>query len=496
MTSTVATKRAYKMLIDGQWFDKKETFPVENPANREVLADVPRCDKGDVDQAVRAAHIAFESGKWPKMTAGERGRMLFRVAELIREHADELAELETRMTGKPIRETRQFDIPLAAECFEYYAGLAHTRFGETLPTPGQTFSYTLREPIGVIGQIVSWNFPLLMAAWKIAPALAAGNTVIFKASHLTPLTTYRLGEFMVEAGFPTGVINMITSNDPEIDKYLSDHPNVDKVTYAGETPTGRLIMETAAKTIKNVSLELGGKSPNIVFADADIDKAIEGSLFAIYMNQGQLCSAGSRLFVEDSLYDTFVKKFVQRVEALKVGDPSKKDTQMGPLASREQMELVLEFIKKGEKEGAKLLTGGHQLKDLEGYYVEPTVFGNVKNDMTIAQEEILGPVVCIIRFKDDADAIRQANDTVYGMASAVWTRDLNRAHRFVRELKAGTVWINSYHQFSDEFPFNGSRQSGFGFGSGHHTLEYYTQLKRVYIDLNEKPSGWYGPNKG
>ncbi len=491
MSSTVAQKTVFKNLIDGVWVSKDTTFAVENPATKEIIAEVPRCTKEDVDQAVRGARLAFESGKWSKMSASERGRLLFKTAELIRAHADELAELETRSNGKPIRETRFVDVVLAADCFEYYAGMANKIHGETIPAPGNTLNYTLREPLGVVGQIIPWNFPLLMAAWKIAPALAAGNTVVLKPASVTPLSALRLGELLMEAGVPGGVVNIITGPGAEIGEYLANHPGVDKVAFTGETETGRLIMQAASKTIKNVSLELGGKSPNIVFADADFDKAIEGCLFAIYFNQGQVCCAGSRLFVEDSIYDKFVETFVQRAKQIRVGNPLETDTQMGALVSKDQMEKVLAYIEKGQKEGAKLLTGGKQRTDLPGYFIEPTVFAEVKNDMCIAKEEIFGPVVSIIRFKGEEDVVRQANDTIYGLASAVWTRDLTKAHRVARAIQAGTVWVNCYNQLPNESPFGGYKQSGIGRELGIHALELYTQVKNVYVDLNEKPMNWY-----
>lgn len=489
MTSTLTTKRVFTVLIDGEWLETKETFPIENPATREIIAEVPRCSREDMDHAVRAARIAFESGKWPKMTSSDRGRLLFKIAQLIRENADKLAELETRSTGRPIRETRNIDVVLAADCFEYYAGLADKIQGETVPTTGNAFHYTLREPLGVIGLVLPWNFPLLMLAWKLAPALAAGNTVVLKPSAYTPLTALRLGELMVEAGLPSGVVNIVTSPGTEIEEHLSKHPGVDKVVFTGETATGRLVMETAAKTTKAVSLALGGKSSSMVFADADMERAVEGSLFALYFNQGQLCSTGSRLFVQESIYESFVKKFVDRVKSIRVGDPLKEDSQLGALISKEQVEAVLKMIEKGQSEGATLLAGGHPVKNLQGYFIEPTVFGDVKNTMAIAKEEILGPVVSIITFKDEADVIRKANDTLNGLTSTIWTKNLDRAHRIAREVKAGTVWVNCCNRLPNEAPFYDAGQPGAGRDLGLQAVSLYTQVKNIVIDLSDKASG-------
>lgn len=490
-TKTLEKTKIYKNLIDGEWIEAKATFDVENPATRETVASVPKCTRAEVDQAVKAARVAFESGKWPKMAASQRGHLLFKVAELIRNNAEELARLESMSNGKPIRETRVADVYLAADCFEFYAGMASKIVGETIPTPGNTFSYTLREPVGVVAQIIPWNFPLLMAAWKMAPALCAGNTVILKPASVTPLTALRLGELMQKAGIPKGVVNIITGPGGDVGDYLAKHPEVDKVAFTGETVTGRLIMQAASGTMKRVSLELGGKSPNIVFSDADIEKAVDGCLFGIFFNQGQVCCAGSRLFVEESIYDDFVKRFVEKAKSIKVGDPLDDATQMGALVSEDQMKKVLEFIEVGQREGATLACGGQQITDLPGYFVQPTVFTNVTNQMRIAQEEIFGPVVSVIKFKDERDAIHQANDTIYGLASAVWTKDLTKAHRVAKAIKAGTVWVNCYNVLPNEAPFGGYKQSGIGRELGLHAMSLYTEVKSVIVDLSERPLGWY-----
>ncbi len=490
MATAVATK-TYKNLIDGEWFEKNEQFDVENPATREIVGRVPRCDRKDVDRAVKAARVAFESGKWPKLSAGDRGRLLYKIGQLIRDNAEEFARLESITNGKPIRETRLADVALAADCFEYYAGYTNKIHGETVPTPGNNFNYTLREPVGVVAQIIPWNFPLLMAAWKIAPALCAGNTVILKPASITPLTALKLAEIITEAGVPRGVVNVITGPGAEIGEYLASHPEVDKVAFTGETVTGRLIMQMASGTMKKVSLELGGKSPNIVFGDADLNKAVDGALFGIFFNQGQVCCAGSRLFVEESIYDEFVKRFVEKARKIRVGDPLDEKTQMGALASESQLKKVSEFVEIGQREGATLAYGGKPITNLPGYFFEPTIFTNVTNTMRIAQEEIFGPVVCVIKFKDEKDAIFQANDTIYGLASAVWTQDLTKAHRVARAIKAGTVWVNTYNQLPNEAAFGGYKQSGVGRELGVHALELYTQVKSVFVDLNEKPMGWY-----
>lgn len=479
------TIRPGKLFINNEWTDARsgKTFAVTNPATEEPLALVAEGDKADIDTACRAARRAFEQGPWRKMSARERGRVLYRLAGLIEKNKQELAELETLNNGKPIFETLNADLPLTIECFEYYAGLADKIHGDTIPVSGNFFNYTLREPAGVVGQIIPWNFPLLMAAWKLGPALATGCTVVLKPAEQTPLTALRLGELLQEAGLPPGVVNIVPGYGPTAGAALATHPEVDKVAFTGSTEVGKEVMRLASQSLKRVSLELGGKAPNIVFADADLDAAVQGAMQGIFFNQGEVCCAGSRLFVEAKAHDEFLAKLKSAAEKLVVGDPMDPKTRMGAQVSEEQYKKILGYIEKGKAEGAKVVTGGAPARD-KGYFVKPTVFDGVTNDMTIAREEIFGPVVSAITFKDHADMVRQANDTVYGLSAGIWTRDIGKAHRLARDVKAGTVWVNCYNCFDAASPFGGFKQSGFGRELGKYALELYTQVKSVWVSLD------------
>ncbi|RMG54162.1 MAG: betaine-aldehyde dehydrogenase [Acidobacteria bacterium] len=474
-----------KLFIGGEWRDavSGKTFETVNPATGDVITHVAEADAPDIDLAVQAARKAFEEGPWGRLTAHDRGRIVWRIGDLIEEHADELAELEVLDTGKPIREARYIDIPMAANCFRYYGGWTTKIEGETIPVAGPFFNYTVREPMGVVGQIIPWNFPLLMAAWKVAPALACGNTVVLKPAEQTPLSALRLGELCQEAGVPDGVVNIVPGFGPTAGAALVKHPEVNKIAFTGEVATGQEIMRNAAETLKPISLELGGKSPNIVFADADLDAAVKGAIMGIYFNQGECCAAGSRLFVQDNIHDEFMEKLVQRARTLRQGDPFDPETQIGALISEEHMNKVMGYIELGRREGAKLVAGGQRLGE-KGYFVRPTVFDEVDNAMRIAQEEIFGPVVAVIPFKDVDDVVQKSNAVIYGLAAAVWTRDIKKAHTLARQLKAGTVWINTYNVLDTTSPFGGYKMSGFGRELGRYALDLYTQVKSVWVDLS------------
>ncbi len=474
-----------KLLIGGKWVAAKsgKTFETLNPANEEVLCLVAEGDKADVDEAVKHARKAFEEGKWATMGPHQRTRYLLKIADLIEKHAEELAELETLDNGKPIFESKNIDIPGAAETFRYYAGWSSKIYGDTNPSDPGMFNFTLREPVGICGQIIPWNFPLLMAAWKIAPALACGNVVILKPAEQTPLTALRLGELILESGLPERVVQIITGFGPGAGSSIAEHPDIDKVAFTGSTEVGKLILKASAGNLKRVSLELGGKSPNIVFPDADMQSAVFGSMLGIFMNQGQVCCAGSRVFVQESMYDQFTDSLAQMAQSLTLGNPLDTSTRMGPLVSKEQHERVLGYLEIGKKEGAKAKVGGEAGNQERGYFVKPTVFTDVKNSMKIAREEIFGPVAAAIPFKDENDAVFQGNDTTYGLAAAVWTRDISRAHKIARALKAGTVWINCYGMIDPMSPFGGYKQSGFGRELGKYAIDLYTQIKSVYTKL-------------
>ncbi|MGR3309707.1 MAG: aldehyde dehydrogenase family protein [Candidatus Brocadiales bacterium] len=477
-------RKKWKLLINGKWVNavSGKTFVTLNPATEEPLANVAEGDKADINLAVKAARKAFEDGRWGKMDARDRGRILMKIAELIEKNKDEFAMLDTLDKGKPISESTAVDVPVSAETFLYYAGWADKIHGETVPVRGNYLNYTLREPVGVVGQIIPWNFPLLMAAWKLAPALACGNTIILKPAEQTPLSALRLGEICQEAGVPDGVINIVPGYGPTAGAALSEHTDVDKIAFTGEYTTGRLIMKAAAGNLKRVSLELGGKSPNVVFADSDIEQAVKGAMMGIFFNQGEVCCAGSRLFIQKSVHDKFLESFTNFTSKLRVGNPLAPKTQMGAQVSKEQFDKILGYIETGKNEGAELVTGGKRLGK-KGYFIKPTIFDNVKNTMRIAQEEIFGPVVSVITFKDIDDVIRQSNSTIYGLAAAVWTKDIKKAHYLATKIKAGTIWINTYNAFDVASPFGGYKQSGFGRELGIHALELYTQIKSVWVDL-------------
>jgi len=491
------TPRKYQLFIDGQWVDavSGKTFTTPNPATGENLAEVSEADKADIDKAVSAARRAFE-GKWSKISARDRGRILYKLSKLIEEHSSELAALETADNGKPIKESTYVDLPQVAENFEYFAGWATKIEGETIPVPGQMFNYTLREPVGVCGQIIPWNFPLLMAAWKLAPALAAGNTVVLKPAEQTPVTAMELGKLIQEAGFPEGVVNIVPGYGETAGAALAAHPGIDKIAFTGSTEVGKLIAKAAAENLTKVSLELGGKAPNIVFADADMDQAVSGAMMGIFFNQGQVCCAGSRLFVEEKVKDEFLERLKEKASRINVGDPMDKGTHMGPQVSEEQLSRIKSYVDVAQKEGATMLAGGESPK-LEGafqkgYFFQPTIFSDVNNQMRVAQEEIFGPVVSVITFRDEDDLIKQANDTIYGLSAGIWTRDITRAHRFAKEIKAGVIWINTFNQFNAASPFGGFKQSGYGREMGKHALEMYTHVKSVWVDLSGRPIGWFG----
>ena len=489
--------RKYQLLIDGKWVDAAsgKTFTSPNPSTGEVFAEVAEADKADIDKAVSAARRAFE-GKWSKMSARDRGRLLYKLSQLIEERSTELAELETADNGKPIRESLYVDLPQVVENFEYFAGFATKIEGETIPVPGQMFNYTLREPVGVCGQIIPWNFPLMMAAWKLAPALAAGNTVVLKPAEQTPVTAMELGKIIQEAGFPDGVVNIVPGYGETAGAALASHPGIDKVAFTGSTEVGKLIAKAAADNLTKVSLELGGKAPNIVFADADLEQAVNGAMMGIFFNQGQVCCAGSRLFVEERVKDEFLARFKAKAETVSVGDPALKTTQMGPQVSKEQLDRIQGYVGIARDEGASVITGGETPK-LEGgfqrgYFFQPTIFSDVSNTMRVAQEEIFGPVTSVITFKDEDDLIKQANQTIYGLSAGIWTRDVVRAHRFAKAIKAGVIWINTFNMFNAASPFGGYKQSGYGREMGKHALDLYTQIKSVWVDLSGKPIDWFG----
>jgi aldehyde dehydrogenase (NAD+) len=472
-------------MINNRWVDSESgrTFATVNPATGGQIALVAEASVADVDKAVAAARSAFELGPWHRFSGAERGKLLYRLADLIEKHSEELAYLETLDCGKPLAESRGMDLPMTIACYRYFAGWADKIQGQVIPLSRSYFCYTSPEAIGVIGQIIPWNFPLMMQAWKLAPALAAGNTVVLKPAEQTPLTALRVGELILETGFPRGVVNILPGYGPVAGAAIASHMDIDKVAFTGATETGRLVMQAAATSnMKRVALELGGKSPNIVFADADLEQAIEGVHLGLFFNQGQCCCAGSRLFVEEACYDDFVEKSVALARRRVVGDPRDAATQHGPLIDRTQLQRVMDYIDSGKREGATLLCGGDRIGQ-EGYFVAPTVFGGVEDNMTIAREEIFGPVMSIINFKGINELVERANATRYGLAAAVWTRDIEKAHLVARSIRAGTVWVNCYNVLAAAAPFGGFKQSGIGRELGEYGLRQYTEIKTVTMKV-------------
>jgi aldehyde dehydrogenase (NAD+) len=484
-TTTIARPevRQTQMFIGGKWQESLggKRFPTRNPVTEEVIAEVPEANAADVDAAVRAARTAFESGPWSKMDARDRGRLMNKLADLMEANLDELAALETLDNGKPIRDARAADLPLSIDCIRYYAGWADKIHGNVLPVRGNYFCYTRREPVGVAGQIIPWNFPLLMAAWKWGPALASGCTIVMKPAEQTPLTCLRLAELAQEAGIPDGVINIVTGYG-ETGAAIVKHPGVDKIAFTGHYETAQKIMVDAAQTLKRLTFELGGKSPNVVFADSDLEAAVAGAEVGLFFNQGQCCCAGSRVFVEQPIYDEFVEKVVARAKARQLGDPFDLNTTQGPQVDEDQFNKILSYIDKGKTEGATCLTGGSRVGN-KGYFIEPTVFGNVSDNMAIARDEIFGPVMSILPFKSTDDIIQRANSTYYGLAAAVWTRDVATAHKFAASVRAGTIWVNCYDVFDAAAPFGGFKMSGMGRECGEAALANYTELKTVTMSL-------------
>jgi acyl-CoA reductase-like NAD-dependent aldehyde dehydrogenase len=482
--------KSFNLFIDGKW-QPSETgvrIPVMNPATGEQLADVPDATPADVDRAVAAARRSFESGAWRGLDASRRERVLWRIGELIEKNQEELAALESLNTGKTFREAVRGDLPSAADMFYYYSGWARKIQGETIPVDGNFLNYTLREPVGVAGLITPWNYPLLLAAWKVAPALAAGCSIVLKPSELTPFTTFKLAEYCLEAGVPEGVVNVVTGYGGTAGEALARHMDVDKISFTGSIRTARTLMRAAGESnLKRLTLELGGKSPNIIFPDADLDRALKAAFWGIYANKGEVCSAGSRLLVHEKIHDEFIEKLAARARRMKVGDPLDPATEMGAQISQVQLDRILRYIESGRAEGAEIVCGGRRDAEGEkarGFFIRPTIFRNVQPQMKIAQEEIFGPVLAALKFCDAEEAARIANSTIYGLAAAIWTRDIGLAHRLAQDIKAGSVWINSYNCFDSASPFGGYKQSGFGREMGAHALEAYTQIKSVWVALD------------
>ncbi|MDH4618730.1 aldehyde dehydrogenase family protein [Brevibacillus sp. AY1] len=489
------THKANRLFINGEWVASSsgETFEVRNPANGKVIALAAKGTREDTKRAIEAARYAFDEGGWGESKARDRAELLWKVADLIEARAEEFAQTDTRNNGKPLRESR-YDVTDAVNQFRYYAGLCTKPQGQTYDVPDEIQAMVVREPIGVVGAITCWNYPLVMNAQKVAPALAAGNTLVLKPADLTPLTTIMLFECLEQAGFPPGVVNLVTGPGSVVGDEISRNELVDKVAFTGGTETGIAIMKNAADTVKKLSLELGGKSPNIVFADADFETAVDYALFAIFANQGEVCSAGSRLILEESIYEPFVARLVERAQKIVVGDGADPETEMGPLISAEHMERVLSYIQLGRDEGAQLLCGGNRLTDQgreNGYYIEPTIFAADRNDLRIVQEEIFGPVLVVQKFSTEQEAIRLANSTKYGLAGAVFTSDGAKAQRVIRKLRAGITWINTYHPTFNEAPWGGYKMSGIGRELGTFGYEAYTEVKQINVNLQVQPSGWF-----
>jgi aldehyde dehydrogenase (NAD+) len=475
--------RLTKLFIDNEWLDPSDggTFDTYNPATGEVIAQVAAAGKHDVDKAVKAARRALETGPWSTMDAAERGNLLFKLADLVEQNAAELAALESLNSGKTISDSRG-DMGGVVNTLRYYAGWADKIEGRTVPVRGNFLSYTLRQPVGVVGQIIPWNFPLLMLAWKWGPALTCGNTVVMKPAEQTPLTALRLAELAREAGFPKGVINVVNGMGETTGAALVVHPDVDKIAFTGHVDTAKIIQKAAADTLKRTTFELGGKSPNVIFADADMESAVAGAFHAIYFHGGQCCTAGSRLFVESKIHHEFVERLAEKAKDRVIGDPLDAKTEQGPQVSQEQLDKILHYVKLGEKEGATLLTGGERVGS-KGFFVQPTIFDNVKDTMAIARDEIFGPVVSVLPFRGVDEVIDRANRTYYGLAAAVWTRDIDKAHLFARKVRAGTVWVNCYHVVDTTTPFGGFKMSGQGRENGEAAIEHYTELKTVTVKL-------------
>jgi betaine-aldehyde dehydrogenase len=480
------------MFINGEWTEGSsgKRIPVYDPSTEEVIAEIPDASEADINAAVAAARHAFDEGGWPQTTAQDRGRILFRIAAKLREQAPLLAELESRNCGKPIVES-EYDIADAATCFEYYGGLATKVSGTVNPVPDNALSLTMKEPAGVAGQIIPWNYPIGMAAWKLAPAIAAGCTCVLKPAEQTPLTMLKLAGWLGECGVPPGVVNVVTGLGHTSGAAIVAHPAVDKIAFTGSASVGKRIMKSAADTLKRVTLELGGKSPNIFFADADFEAAIDGALFGVFINQGEVCSAGSRVLVQRPIYSKFVEAMTEKARTIKLGPPLDRATKMGPLVSRDQYDRVLAYQHLGKSEAKLALGGGRPASMSRGYYVEPTIFYDVDNSARIAQEEIFGPVASVIPFDDERDAVRIANDSPFGLAAAVWTRDIYRGLRMVKAIRAGIIWVNHMQPTYVEAPWGGFKQSGFGRELGLHGIDEYLETKQVHINLNEAPIGWY-----
>jgi betaine-aldehyde dehydrogenase len=482
------------MFVDGEWRPASDggTRDLINPSNGQTIATIAEATADDARTAIAAARKAFDEGPWGSMSAADRAALLFRVADAVDANRDELMRIDTLNNGKPLRET-EYDAIDAANCFRYYAGLATKPHGQTFDVPAPSQTFTVREPIGVCGQIVPWNYPLLMAVWKLAPALAAGNVCVLKPSELTPLSAIRLAAIFAELGLPAGVVNVVPGTGATVGHAIAASEHVDKIAFTGGTKTGRSIMHDATSNLKKISLELGGKSPNVVFADADFDTAIDYALFGIFANAGQVCSAGSRLILERSLHDRFLERLVERAQKIRVGDGFDPETEMGPIISPVHRERVEAYIETGKNEGAKLLCGGERLGGMlaDGNFIAPTIFAQTVPSMRIVQEEIFGPVLVVQTFDDEAEAVALANDTIYGLAGAVFTQDIAKAHRVIRKLRAGITWINTYHPTYNEAPWGGYKQSGIGRELGTYGFDAYTEVKQINVNLEVEPSGWF-----
>jgi aldehyde dehydrogenase (NAD+) len=473
------------LFIDGEFVESAsgKSFETISPATGETICRVAEADAADVDRAVKAARKALESGPWKRMPGSERGLLMLKLADLVEQNAEELAVLEAYNSGKIIRDARG-DVGAVAAWLRYYAGFADKLEGRSIPSDPQTLTYTLRQPIGVVGQIIPWNFPLLMLAWKWAPALACGNTIVMKLAEQTPLTGLKMAELAREAGFPKGVINVLNGFGETTGAAIVEHPEIDKIAFTGHVETAKIIQKAAANTLKRCTFELGGKSPNVIFADADLEAAVAGAAHAIYFNAGQCCTAGSRLFVEKGIQREFVQELAKASQKRRLGNPLDSNTDQGPQVSQEQFDKILGFVDQGQQAGADLVTGGKRFGD-QGFFVEPTIFDNVTDEMTIARDEIFGPVVSVLPFEDIDDMLQRANSTYYGLAAGIWTKDIDKAHTYAREVKAGTVWINCYHELSPATPFGGFKMSGHGRENGEAVLDHYTETKTVTIKLGQ-----------